>query len=65
MLSLGLQVVEVPIRFRERRLGESKMSAQIAREAAWRVPALRLRIGTVASAVQPDAQSADPLLHEG
>lgn len=41
VLSLGLNVVEVPIRFRERRLGESKMSAQIALEAAWRVPALR------------------------
>ena len=37
----GLKIVEVPIRFRERRLGESKMSAQIALEAAWRVPALR------------------------
>ncbi len=41
VLSLGLSVVEVPIRFRERRLGESKMSARIALEAAWRVPALR------------------------
>jgi dolichol-phosphate mannosyltransferase len=41
VLALGLQVVEVPIRFRERRLGESKMSARIALEAAWRVPALR------------------------
>ena len=41
VLSLGLTVVEVPIRFRERRLGESKMSARIALEAAWRVPALR------------------------
>jgi dolichol-phosphate mannosyltransferase len=41
VLRLGLDVVEVPIRFRERRLGESKMSARIALEAAWRVPALR------------------------
>jgi dolichol-phosphate mannosyltransferase len=41
VLSLGLTVVEVPIRFRERRLGESKMSAHIAVEAAWRVPVLR------------------------
>ena len=45
VLSLGLTVVEVPIRFRERRLGESKMSARIAREAAWRVPALRYGSG--------------------
>ena len=40
-LRRGLTVVEVPIRFRERRLGESKMSARIALEAAWLVPALR------------------------
>src|SRR5829696_5477591 len=45
VLSLGGTVVEVPIRFRERRLGESKMSAQIALEAAWRVPALRYGSG--------------------
>src|SRR5215475_12616706 len=40
-LRLGLDVVEVPILFRERRQGDSKMSARIALEAAWRVPALR------------------------
>jgi dolichol-phosphate mannosyltransferase len=37
----GLGVVELPIVFRERRHGESKMTAQIALEAAWRVPQLR------------------------
>jgi dolichol-phosphate mannosyltransferase len=64
VLSLGLQVVEVPIRFRERRLGESKMSAHIALEAAWRVPALRYaprRWRPLGSDVPP----ADPLVHEG
>ena len=64
-LTLGLQVTEVPIRFRERRRGESKMSAHIAREAAWRVPALRYGSGRWSPAVQPDPQAADPLLHEG
>jgi dolichol-phosphate mannosyltransferase len=39
----GLRVREVPIVFRERRAGSSKMTARIALEAAWRVPGLRLR----------------------
>src|SRR6478735_525338 len=65
VLSLGLTVHEVPIRFRERRLGESKMSARIAREAAWRVPALRYGSGRWRPSVQAEAQPADPLLHEG
>jgi dolichol-phosphate mannosyltransferase len=39
----GLRVAEVPIVFHERRRGESKMSAWIALEAAWRVPQMRLR----------------------
>ncbi len=37
----GLRVVELPIVFRERRAGRSKLSWPIALEAAWRVPALR------------------------
>jgi len=37
----GFRVAEVPIVFRERRAGESKMTAAIALEAAWRVPLLR------------------------
>jgi dolichol-phosphate mannosyltransferase len=39
----GLTVTEVPIVFRERREGHSKMTAWITLEAVWRVPALRLR----------------------
>ena len=39
----GLAVAEVPIVFRERERGRSKMSAGIALEALWRVPLLRLR----------------------
>ncbi len=39
----GFRVVEVPIVFSERRLGTSKMTARIAVEAVWKVPALRLR----------------------
>jgi dolichol-phosphate mannosyltransferase len=39
----GFEVVEVPITFRDRRGGRSKMSTAIALEAAWRVPMLRAR----------------------
>src|SRR5436190_22241515 len=42
-LRAGFEVVEVPIVFRDRRVGESKMSGTIVLEAAWRVPAMRLR----------------------
>ncbi len=37
------RVVEVPITFRDRQQGESKMSWRIAAEAIWLVPALRIR----------------------
>jgi dolichol-phosphate mannosyltransferase len=39
----GFRVVEVPIVFRDRRVGESKMSGSIVVEAARRVPEMRLR----------------------
>ena len=39
----GFRLVEVPIIFNDRQIGSSKMSPQIVREAAWRVPILRLR----------------------
>jgi len=39
----GFRVVEVPIVFRDRALGQSKMSWRIAAEAFWLVPRLRRR----------------------
>jgi dolichol-phosphate mannosyltransferase len=39
----GFRVTEVPIVFRDRAVGRSKMTAGIALEAVWRVPALRMR----------------------
>jgi dolichol-phosphate mannosyltransferase len=42
-IKAGLNVAEVPIVFRERREGQSKMTARITLEAVWRVPVLRLR----------------------
>ncbi len=38
---LGFRVVEVPIVFRDRRAGSSKMDGSIVAEAVWRVPLLR------------------------
>ncbi|HYI99540.1 MAG TPA: polyprenol monophosphomannose synthase [Thermoleophilaceae bacterium] len=43
-LRAGFRVKEVPILFRDRRVGASKMSARIAVEAFWKVPLLRLRV---------------------
>ena len=42
-IKAGFRVVEIPIIFRDRRVGESKMDARIALEAVWKVPALRRR----------------------
>jgi dolichol-phosphate mannosyltransferase len=39
----GFRVKEIPIRFRERREGHSKMTPRIALEAVWKVPAMRFR----------------------
>jgi dolichol-phosphate mannosyltransferase len=41
----GFRVEEIPIVFRERQAGISKMTARIAIEAVWKVPALRMRRG--------------------
>ena len=40
----GFRVVEVPITFRDRRVGESKMTGRIVAEAALRVPLMRIRL---------------------
>jgi len=42
-IKAGFEVEEVPILFRDRRVGSSKMSARIAIEAFWKVPLLRWR----------------------
>lgn len=38
----GGRIAEVPVVFTDRRLGHSKLSADVVMEAAWRVPALAL-----------------------
>jgi dolichol-phosphate mannosyltransferase len=42
-LRKGFRVVEVPIRFVDRTVGESKMSRAVVLEAIWKVPWLRVR----------------------
>jgi dolichol-phosphate mannosyltransferase len=42
-VSAGFDVVEVPIVFSDRHVGESKMTRAIVAEAVWRVPLIRLR----------------------
>jgi dolichol-phosphate mannosyltransferase len=41
----GFDVVEVPIVFRDRQVGSSKIDGSVITEAIWRVPLLRLRNG--------------------
>jgi dolichol-phosphate mannosyltransferase len=43
VIRAGFKVVEVPITFKDRRDGTSKMSKAIVAEAIWRVPAMRFR----------------------
>jgi dolichol-phosphate mannosyltransferase len=43
-IKAGFTVTEVPIIFREREVGSSKMTTRIALEAVWKVPALKLRV---------------------
>jgi dolichol-phosphate mannosyltransferase len=53
----GFRVVEVPIVFRDRRAGSSKMDRSIVAEAIWRVP--QLRFGR-AGAQSPETASGQP-----
>ena len=55
----GLRVREIPIVFRDRRLGASKMTGRIALEAAWLVPRMRRR-APVTGRARRDALRGDP-----
>jgi dolichol-phosphate mannosyltransferase len=57
----GCSVTEIPICFRERRHGASKLSAGVVAEAVWRVPALRLSHASPA----PGPAAAGLGLHSG
>jgi dolichol-phosphate mannosyltransferase len=48
-IQLGFSVVEVPIVFRDREVGSSKMDRSIVAEAIWRVPLLRFGGGDAPS----------------
>jgi dolichol-phosphate mannosyltransferase len=55
----GFRVVEVPIVFRDRERGTSKMSWRIAVEAAWLVPQLRRGIAHLRQPIER-AQDEEP-----
>jgi dolichol-phosphate mannosyltransferase len=57
-LRAGLRVVELPITFRERREGQSKLTGHVALEAAWRIPAMRLRASRLTSEQRLPIQGA-------
>jgi dolichol-phosphate mannosyltransferase len=57
-LGAGFKVVEVPITFRDRELGRSKMSWRIAGEAVVLLPRLRRRHGGRRPSVQPGTTDA-------
>jgi dolichol-phosphate mannosyltransferase len=59
-LCAGFDVVEVPIVFRDRVRGESKMSWRIAVEAAWLVPSLRHRARSAMRHAAARAQAPGP-----
>ncbi len=52
----GFEVVEVPIVFKDRKLGQSKMSWRIAAEAMWLVPKLRYGRQPPLGRAEPPAQ---------
>jgi dolichol-phosphate mannosyltransferase len=55
-LRCGFTVVEVPIVFRDRRVGSSKMDPSIVAEAVWRLPLLRFGRGAVEEAPSTSGQ---------
>jgi dolichol-phosphate mannosyltransferase len=57
-LRAGFRVREVPIQYRDRTVGESKISLPIAFEALWLVPGLRFRRGPGHRAAGAEAHSA-------
>ncbi|MHB0876110.1 MAG: polyprenol monophosphomannose synthase [Anaerolineae bacterium] len=58
---LGLDVVEIPIYFEDRRIGRSKMSVPIKLEAAWRVWQIKLRYRHVRPPARPRRERAGAL----
>jgi dolichol-phosphate mannosyltransferase len=59
-LRMGGRVIEVPITFEDRTLGESKMSMAIVMEAVWQVPALRARALRGGLEARPGPGAAQP-----
>jgi dolichol-phosphate mannosyltransferase len=60
----GFRVVEIPIIFRDREVGQSKMSWRIAVEAIWLVPLLRLTRRRQPARTTEPAATAEPAASE-
>ena len=61
---LGFRILEMPIYFEDRRIGQSKMDIPVKVEAVWRVLQIRWRYRTL-PAPSPAARSAtEPLFHQ-
>jgi dolichol-phosphate mannosyltransferase len=63
-IQLGFKVVEVPIVFRDRRAGESKMDGAIVAEAVVQLPRLRFGSHHVERAEQPKLPREEPTVEE-
>jgi dolichol-phosphate mannosyltransferase len=61
----GFTVTEVPIVFRERRLGRSKMTPRITLEAVWKVPVLRLGLRRPPATAPSPERPKEPAGHGG
>jgi dolichol-phosphate mannosyltransferase len=64
-LLAGFKVTEVPIVFRDRSVGTSKMSSRIALEAMWAVPMLRRSAPTAVAHARSGSPSAIETPHDG
>ena len=61
----GFRVTEVPIVFRDRSVGTSKMSTRIALEAMWAVPLLRRSAPAAVAQARTRAANAIETTHDG
>jgi len=57
---LGYRLVEIPIHFEDRRIGQSKMDVPVKLESAWRTWQIRWRHRGLASTTKQTAKHSDP-----
>lgn len=62
---LGFRIIEVPIHFEDRRIGQSKMDIPVKLESAWRVWELAWRHRKRAGKIKAQSVSANELMDDG